>query len=264
MKKSDYVTPVLSVTNASNGLKKLDKNNLPDSLKYMTMADDLRNSGEYKKAVSCYLQSIMLERTNTESYLGLGISYKYLNNYEKAIENFQKSLEVNTSDIKTQATSYYEMGICYLLENELTKAIICFQKSIMIDKTNLDVQLQLALAHELAQEDDMAMKIYDKLIEEHPEYAKAHSHKAALLICEGRYADAIKIFMNVLKIEPNFYRAYFGLGVCFDNLKNFLYARKYYKKFLKVHPNSTHAEYVQNRLSALKEKVDTAGHLRLV
>ena len=44
MKKSDYVTPVLSVTNASNGLKKLDKNNLPDSLKYMTMADDLRNS----------------------------------------------------------------------------------------------------------------------------------------------------------------------------------------------------------------------------
>ena len=134
----------------------------------------------------------------------------------------------------------------------------------MIDKTNLDVQLQLALAHEIAQEDDMAMKIYDKLIEEHPEYAKAHSHKAALLICEGRYADAIKIFMNVLKIEPNFYRAYFGLGVCFDNLKNFLYARKYYKKFLKVHPNSTHAEYVQNRLSALKGKTDITGHLRLV
>ena len=262
MKKSDYVTPVLNVTNASNGLK--ENNNMPNSLKYMTMADDLRNNGEYKKAVSCYLQSIMLERTNTESYLGLGISYKYLNNYKKAIENFQKSLEVNSTNIKTQATSYYEMGICYLLENELTNAIMCFQKSIMIDKNNLDVQLQLALAHELAQEDDMAMKIYDKLIEEHPEYTKAHSHKAALLICEGRYADAIKIFMKILKIEPNFYRAYFGLGVCFDNLKNFLYARKYYKKFLKVHPNSTHAEYVENRLSALKEKVDTTGQLRLV
>ncbi|MBR3889502.1 hypothetical protein IKJ53_03215, partial [bacterium] len=61
-----------------------------------------------------------------------------------------------------------------------------------------------------------------------------------------------------------FHRAYFGLGVCFDNLKNFLYARKYYKKFLKVHPNSSHADYVQSRLVALKDKGNETNHLRLV
>ena len=260
MNKNDYAT---HVTNVSNGLNK--ENILkPDFKKYMTRGDSLRNSGEYKKAVSCYLQSIMLERTNSDSYLGLGISYKYLNNYDKAIENFKKSINTNKDNNKLEAQSYYEMGVCYLLSNEMTKAITSFQKSIMKDRDNLDVQLQLALAHELVHEEDMALKIYDKLIEEHPNYTKAYSHKGALLICKGEYTEAISIFKQILKLEPKFHRAYFGLGVCFDNLKEYSYAKKYYQKFLKIHPNSSHAKYVESRIKLLNIRCKKENPLRLV
>ena len=86
----------------------------------------------------------------------------------KLIQQVLKELtnkEIIKDNNKLEAQSYYEMGVCYLLSNEMTKAITSFQKSIMKDRDNLDVQLQLALAHELVHEEDMALKIYDKLIE---------------------------------------------------------------------------------------------------
>ena len=236
---------VSAITSNSDNVVDMTKNN---SSKYVTRADSLKKSGEYNKAVSCYLQSIMLERDNAKSYIGLGQSYKFLNNYDKAIQTFEKSIEFEANNYE----AYYEMGICYILKEDPEKAIECFKKSVMIDKNQLDVQLQLALAHELVDEQDMAMMIYNKLIEEHPTYLKAHSHKAALLICQGKYKDACKIFFDILKVDDKFHRAYFGIGVCFDNLKKVADAKRYYAKFLKLRPESSHSSYVRERLSSLR------------
>lgn len=246
-KNNGYVSTIAS---NSDNVVDMTKNS---SSKYVTRADGFKKSGEYNKAVSCYLQSIMLERNNPNSYIGLGQSYKFLNNYDKAIQTFEKSLEFKSNSYE----AYYEMGICYVLKQQPEKAIECFKQSVLIDRNQLDVQLQLALAHELVDEQDMAMMIYDKLIEEHPTYLKAHSHKAALLICQGKYKEACKIFFDILKVDANFHRAYFGIGVCFDNLKKVSDAKRFYKKFLKMRPESSHAGYVMERLKALKTPVSS-------
>ena len=232
-----------------------------DFAKYTSRADSLRKSGQYKESISCYLQSIMLDRKNASAYLGLGQSYKYLNDYDKAIKNLETASGINPNDYQI----FYEMGICYLLKSMPDVAIKCFQKSVMLDRTQLDVQLQLALAHELVDEQDMAMMIYNKLIDEHPEYIKAYSHKAALLVCAGKYIEASKLFFDILKRNPDYHRAYFGIAVCFDNLKKVTEAKRYYSKFLKIKPNSSHADYVKNRLSALKgDNVVKPKYLSLV
>ena len=211
--------------------------------------DNLFNAGKYRGALSCYLRSLMIKR-NSKAYFGAGLSYKFLNEYDKAIKNFQKSAEISPNNYET----HYETGICYLLKSKPENALECFQRSIMLDKTNPEVQLQLALTHELLNEEDMAMKIYDMIIEHHPEYVKAWSHKAALLICRGEYLNACKIFFEILKVNPNFYRAYLGLAVCFDNIKKISDAKRFYLKFLKMCPDSSHSDYVKNRVSMLKKQ----------
>ena len=245
-KFSSYVSAIVHESNINN-IVKMSKE---DFTNYARKADNLRESGQYKESVAYYLQSIMPDRKNSSSYLGLAQSYKFLNNYDKALDNLNKSKELNPDDYEV----YYEMGICYLLKSMPEEAIKCFQKSVMLDRTKLDVQLQLALAHELVDENDMAMLIYNKLTEEHPEYLKAYSHKAALYICQGRYLEASKLFFDILKRNPDFHRAYFGIAVCFDNMKKISEAKRYYAKFLKMRPNSSHADYVRNRLNALKCK----------
>ena len=52
-----------------------------NSMKYVSKGDSLRKSGQYKESLSCYLRSLMMERNNSASYLGLGMSYKFLNDY---------------------------------------------------------------------------------------------------------------------------------------------------------------------------------------
>ena len=254
----DYTSAVVHNNGKINNIVSMSKE---DFLKYTSRADYLRTVGQYKESVSCYLQSIMLDRNNPATYLGLGKSYKYLNSYDKAIKNLEKSAEINPENYEV----YYEMGICYLLKSMPEKAIQCFQKSIMLDRTQLDVQLQLALAHEIVDEPEMAMKIYDKIIEENPSYLKASSHKAALLVCQGKYIEASKLFFDILKKNKDFHRAYFGIGVCFDNMKKISEAERYYSKFLKLKPNSSHADYVKTRLNSLKEKSSAhINHLELV
>jgi len=244
MKKNNYMSCVSALAHDSE--KNIINIAKDDFLKYASRAESLRNAGQYKESVLCYLQSIMFERNNHKSYIGLAQSYKYLNDFDKAIKNLQKSISLNSDDYE----AYYEMGICYLLKSMPEKAIQCFKKSIAIDNTQLDVQLQLALAHELV---DMALMIYNKIIDEHPEYLKAHSHKAALFICQGKFVEAGKIFFDILKKNPDFHRAYFGLAVCYDNLKKISLAKRFYSKFLRIKPNSSHADYAKTRLELLNK-----------
>ena len=227
---------------------------------YVLNGDNLIKAGKYREALLCYLHSLMINRS-FKAYFGAGLSYKFLNDYDKAIRNFQKSAEINPDNYET----YYETGICCLLKSKPEDALEYFQKSIVLNKTKPDVQLQLALTHELLDEEDMAMKIYDMLIEQHPEYVKARSHKAALLICRGEYLNACKIFFEILKINPNFHRAYLGLAVCFDNVKKISDAKRFYLKFLKMCPDSLHSDYVKNRISVLKsQKQKCPNYISLV
>ena len=144
---SGYVSAVPNQSKISNVID-ITKD---DFLKYGTKADNLRISGQYKESIAYYLQSALLNRNNAKTYLGLAQSYKFLNNYDKALENLKKSEKIDPNNYEI----YYEMGICYLLKANPDKAIECFQKSILVDNTKLDVQLQLALAHEVVDEPDI-------------------------------------------------------------------------------------------------------------
>ncbi len=80
-----------------------------------------------------------------------------------------------------------------------------------------------------------------------PSHGNAESHY--LLACHyqerARHKEAIAEFKKVLSIDPNHLRAYNGLGVSFDHLRNYSLAIEYYKKALEIDPG---LDYVQNNL----------------
>ena len=71
----NYVSAIAHESKVSNIVSMTKE----DFTQYALRADRLRNSGQYKESVACYLQSIMLQRDNYRAYLGLGQSYKFLN-----------------------------------------------------------------------------------------------------------------------------------------------------------------------------------------
>ena len=60
----------------------------------------LRLENMFKEAVSSYLNAILIDRNNFDSYFGLGICYKNLKQYGKAIKYLDIASELNKITMK--------------------------------------------------------------------------------------------------------------------------------------------------------------------
>lgn len=227
---------------------------------FLCQADKLREEHSYKDAVTIYLNAILLNRKDINSYYGLGLCYKELKNYTKAIKNFEKAAEINPDFYEV----FYEMGICHIEEGVPGKAIKNFVRAIQINPENPNAILQLGIAHELCDENDMALMIYQKLIENSPAFIKAYEQKSRLLIKFNRYNDAFKTLLDLIKTAPDHAQTYFDMASCLEKMGNLKEAQRYYRKFLQQKPVSKHVSYAKNRLEKLKLKSNTSKYLSLV
>lgn len=223
-------------------------------------ADLLRAQDSFKEAAGTYLNSIMLDRSNADTYLGLGICYKNLEKNKKAIEYLEKAALLDPNKFDT----FYELGICQLKEGASCCAIKCFIQAIQIEPDNPDAIYQLGLAHEQCDEADMALMIYQKLIENSPSYINAYLRKSYLLMKMELYKQALGLYLNALKINKNYTRIYFDIGVCLDKLGKISDAKRYYRKFLTLEPESENANIALKRIEKLRKVKKSNPQLSLV
>ena len=234
--------------------------------KYMTkpnnlckMADELREKEAYQQAVSKYLNAIMLDRKNAKIYFGLGVCYKHLENYKKATYYLEKSAE-----IEKDYDTFFELGVCNLLNGYPCKAIKCFVEAVKLKPENPDAILQLGISHELCEEYDMALMIYQKLIENSPKYIKAYDHKSSLLMKMERYKEASGVLSKIMKLDSTYSKAYAGIGICFDKLGRKADAQRYYRKFLSSDTDSSQKNFVLSRMQKIRESKVSNMTLSLV
>ncbi len=218
------------------------------AISFYSKANALCLENSFKEAAANYLNAILIDRNNAESYFGLGICFKHLKQYSKAIKYFDVATELKEDYFE----AFYELGICHLLEGIPCGAIKNLICAIQINPDNPDAILQLGIAHELCEEYDLALMIYQKLIENTPRFIKAYENKSTLLMKLDRYKEAINVLGQILKLNPDYYKAYAGIGVCFDKLGKHTDAKRYYRKFLTLKPFSSDAKFIKNRLDKIK------------
>ena len=157
------------------------------------------------------------------------------------------------------------MGLNHLLNANSKEARKNFIRTIKLDPENINAQIQLAISHELMEEYDMALSIYQKVIEENPRYIPAYNHKAGLHITLEEYKEASYLFYQILNINPAYYRANLGLGICFDKMNKFTSAIRYYKKYIARKPNSDTTKSLVGRICEIYEnKEHKKVNLRIV
>lgn len=86
---------------------------------------------------------------------------------------------------------------------------------MQINPDSPEAILQLGISHELCEEYDMALMIYQKLIENSPEFLKAYEHKSSLLMKLDRYKEASTVLNEMIKLNPEEKTAYAGIGIWF-------------------------------------------------
>ncbi|CAF1429562.1 unnamed protein product [Adineta ricciae] len=98
----------------------------------------LYNQGEYEKAID-YFQEILLESSiddfdRRQCYRGLGAIHIALQNYDEALENFQKAIEILSEDNEPEdnALDYSKIGEVYFFKKDLHLALLYEQKALDI------------------------------------------------------------------------------------------------------------------------------------
>ncbi|MDR1168032.1 MAG: tetratricopeptide repeat protein [Heliobacteriaceae bacterium] len=215
---------------------------------------------KHPNVISEHLNTVFINRSDAEAYFRLGLCYKNNGNYSKAVKYLEKAAGLKADYYE----AFFELGRCNLLDGVPCCAIKNFIQAIRIKPDNPEAVLQLGISHEMCEEYDLALMIYQKLIQNSPEFVKAYDRKSELLISLEKYQEAALILNELLKINPAYYRAFAGIGICFDKLGNHSRAQRYYRKFLAAEPFPPQADFVKTRLEKLKLQKPEITHLAVV
>ena len=84
---------------------------------------------------------------------------------------------------------------------------------------------------------DEALKIFNEVLSNDPDYKEAHLGKALTLLQMENYEGATESFNNAIELDGNFAAAYANRGILYDRTGRFENALTDYRKALELNPD---------------------------
>lgn len=205
-----------------------DKEMDPDAAKFYNEGNDLLKSGNYQGALDKYSQALKTSQ-NYRIYYQMGVTYKKLYKYSEAEMSFQECLKEHPDF----ASAYNGLGSTYFAVNQYNKAIDAFEKFYKLsdNKSHQNTAKKyIALAYTKlgaeARTDgkyDEAVNYFQKAVE-NSKYDKAYLSLAEVYIDLQKYDEALQAADNALNYLDKIPKAgalYFkGLAFKGKNIKD--------------------------------------------
>ncbi len=109
------------------------------------LASCYQKISDYENSIKIYLEALQLaergkdEYKKSEIFNNLGITYFYLRNFDKALEFFNKALDLKTEDHNTKiASTLHNIGMIYKNKGDFSTAIEYYNKALKIRKAEKD------------------------------------------------------------------------------------------------------------------------------
>src|SRR3990170_1092392 len=139
------------------------------------------------------------ELSSAEAYLNHGAEDYQNSQYEHAILDFSKAIEINPRLPET----YNNLGIAYGKGKGLhDQAIIYFSEAIEINPVYAEAYANRGVAYGNKGIYDKAISDFNKAIELNPEYPDVYFNKAQLCEKTGRIREAVETYKEFIRYAP--------------------------------------------------------------
>lgn len=176
-------------------------------------------------------------------HIQLGGKYLQEKKLDKALEEFQKAVELKPDD----AESYVRLGNVLLEKRKIEEAIQKYKKASQLKPDDPIIKNNLGVAHQELGDLTNAEKFYREALALKSDLYLAHNNLGEIFLRRKQFDSAIKEFQLSLKNEPNYILAHYNLGLTYQELGDFIRAESSFQRALKVMPDFLPA------LNALKE-----------
>jgi len=199
------------------------------------------------------LETILLEVINDlndeETLTAMGIMFNNnLKKFDKAIECYQKALEINPRF----SNAWFGMGATYFDLKLFKKAIICYKKTLKIDPKHFKAWNDLGCVYSEMKLTQKALKYYEKSIKIEPNQVNAWNNMGILFIKIGLNNKAFECYKKAIEVDPRDARVWSNLRSIYISMKSFDKAKECYNRALEIDP-----EYVakHNEMSRCLKKL---------
>ena len=216
-----------------------------------------RNSA-WQNALTMWSDNRDKSPEKAECYNSLGCAYKDLKVYDKAIEAYEKSLEIVFERGGVAQFALYNLGTIALQLEQFQNAVIYFQKAVTCDPNFAEAHLKLATALLKTGHTDAAIESCSRAVEINPGLEMVYNNLGIAWFRKGDMTKAVKAFKQALTINPYFPEAS-------ANLKKISRINRKYGLFLegvishaRQRPGDSQAAYKAGQISQLAGMTDQA------
>ena len=140
----------------------------------------------------------------TRVLLNRGIAYRRLGQWEKAIDDYSRVIDINPK----YAQAYYNRGIAKKSIQDYHGAIADYSKAIEIDPKYIQAYNNRGVLKVNLQDYQGAIADYSDALEIDPKYIQAYNNRGAAFCTLGQWDKAIADFSKMIEIDPTNSKAY--------------------------------------------------------
>ena len=190
-----------------------------DWISYFKQGNTYTAEGKLDRAIEFYQKALELNPNYQDSYLNLGIVLRRQGKLEEAIAQYEKAIEIQPSF----ADAYLSLGNIYCQLAEYPKVRDLWQKALELQPEigGADVQFNLGNALVHLNEIERAIEQYHQALELDANCFKAYYNLANLFSNQGKIQEAIAAYKKTLAIDPQFIDGYLSLGELFEDLERY-------------------------------------------
>ncbi|MBS0010413.1 MAG: tetratricopeptide repeat protein [Bacteroidales bacterium] len=152
-----------------------------------------RFRGKYDEAIIKYKAMLIKYPEFSGGWFGLGYCYMILNNYEEAIEAFQKSLDIFYDK---EPSAFINIAICYRSLGDYQKSVDYYQQAFNLNPvllTEPNTNREYGFIYAEMDQPQKAREVFSKM-ENGSDYQQAMGLRSMALLAmyEGKYSEAIE------------------------------------------------------------------------
>lgn len=146
----------------------------------------------------------------------------------------------------------YEKTEMYELELEE------YEKVYELDSNNKDIYLKIGKLYGNVGRENEAIQIFSDLLKKQPDYYEASMILADILTNKQEYKEAVQVYINALRYRPTDYDLYYNIAMTYTMLNDFAKAKENYEKAAQINNALYHAKYSLGQIGLLYGDLEEA------
>lgn len=204
-----------------------------------------QQSGEIEKAQRLYKQVLKKVPNNPDALHLLGVTYRQLGFPKRAIEYIQKAIKCNPN----QAPFYANLGRAMMdLGTDPESLLAVCDKALSLNPREREARNMKGIALTKLKEFAEAEKLFQDLILEYPNFSDAYQNFGTLLMDADKAEHAVNFYTKAIMLDPSNVNNFLQRARCRLKLKQFEPSQLELSEALERFPNNSDVQHEAARL----------------